>query len=153
TCSECGYVSPKWLGRCPECGSWGTLQESMPATASANVASAAISGQVSKGLNPTSPAQPISKVASTTTKALKTGIREIDRVLGESIRPGTDMLTAGEPGMSRSTLLLEMPAWWTQPEKKPRTAFYGSAEESLRQVRRRAKRSHTFHETLYLATE
>src|SRR5699024_12729371 len=92
TCSECEYVSPKWLWRCPECGSCVTLQESMPATSSANVASVAISGQVSKGLTPTSPAQPISKVASTTTKALKTGIGELDRVLGEGIIPGSVVL-------------------------------------------------------------
>src|SRR5699024_7299812 len=122
TCSECGYVSPKWLGRCPECGSWGTLQESTPAAASANVAVAAITGQVSKGLTPTSPAQPISQVASTTTKALKTGIGELDRVLGDGIIPGAVVLMAGEHGVGRSTLWLEVAAGWTQAEKNPRTA-------------------------------
>src|SRR5699024_12847145 len=124
TCSECGYVSPKWLGRCPECGSWGTLQESMPATASANVASAAISGQVSKGLTPTSPAQPLSKVASTTTKALKTGIGELDRVLGEGIIPGSVVLMAGEPGVGKSSLLAEVAAGWAPAEPTARATWY-----------------------------
>ncbi len=153
TCSECGYVSPKWLGRCPECGSWGTLQESMPATASANVAAAAITGQVSKGLTPSSPAQPISKVASTTTKALKTGIGELDRVLGDGIIPGSVVLMAGEPGVGKSTLLLEVAARWTQAEKDPRTALYVTAEESVGQVRTRAERTDALHDTLYLAAE
>src|SRR5699024_1898812 len=99
------------------------------------------------------PAQPISKVASTTTKALKTGIGELDRVLGDGIIPGSVVLMAGEPGVGKSTLLLEVAARWTQADKEPRTALYVTAEESVGQVRTRAERTDALHDTLYLAAE
>lgn len=94
TCSECGYVSPKWLGRCPDCGSWGTLQESAPAASEGTAASAAVTGQMVKGLTPSSPAQPITKIGASATKTINTGIGELDRVLGKGIVPGSVVLMA-----------------------------------------------------------
>ena len=149
TCSECGFVSPKWLGRCPECGSWGTLQETAAAQSS-TAAQAAVSGRRPTGLTPTSPAVPITKVGASATKAITTGIGELDRVLGRGIVPGSVVLMAGEPGVGKSTLLLEVASRWTQ---LGRTALYATAEESAGQVRARAERTGALHETLYLAAE
>ncbi|OFQ35911.1 DNA repair protein RadA [Corynebacterium sp. HMSC072D12] len=149
TCSECGFVSPKWLGRCPECGSWGTLQETAAAQSS-TAAQAAMSGRRPTGLTPTSPAVPITKVGASATKAINTGIGELDRVLGRGIVPGSVVLMAGEPGVGKSTLLLEVASRWAQ---LGRTALYATAEESAGQVRARAERTGALHETLYLAAE
>ena len=149
TCSECGFVSPKWLGRCPECGSWGTLQETA-ASQESSAAQAAVTGRMPKGLTPTSPALPITKVGAAHTKALNTGIGELDRVLGRGIVPGSVVLMAGEPGVGKSTLLLEVASRWAQ---LGRTALYATAEESAGQVRARAERTGALHETLYLAAE
>lgn len=149
TCSECDYVSPKWLGRCPECGSWGTLQESLP-TPAGSAAQAAAAGELVKGLTPTAPATPITKVAATSTRAIPSGIGELDRVLGSGIVPGSVVLMAGEPGVGKSTLLLEVASQWAQ---LGRTALYVTAEESAGQVRGRAERTGALHETLYLAAE
>lgn len=149
TCSECGFVSPKWLGRCPECGSWGTLQETAAAETS-TAAQAAVSGRRPTGLTPTSPAVPITKVGASATRAINTGIGELDRVLGRGIVPGSVVLMAGEPGVGKSTLLLEVASRWAQ---LGRTALYATAEESAGQVRARAERTGALHETLYLAAE
>lgn len=150
TCSECGYSSPKWLGRCPECGEWGTLQESAVAPKAGSAATAAVSGQVPRGLTPTAPAQPITKIDAATSKAITSGIGELDRVLGKGVIPGSVVLMAGEPGVGKSTLLLEVASQWAQQD---RTALYVTAEESAGQVRARAERTGALHETLYLAAE
>lgn len=151
TCSECGFVSPKWLGRCPECGSWGTLQESQPvAKSSGSAAAAATTGQMTKGLTPTSPATPITKIGASATKTLNTGIGELDRVLGKGMVPGSVVLMAGEPGVGKSTLLLEVASRWASLDRK---ALYVTAEESAGQVRARAERTGALHDTLYLAAE
>ena len=151
TCSECGYASPKWLGRCPDCGSWGTLQESAaPTTSRGGAATAALTGSVPKGLTPTAPAQPITKIDASTSRSVPSGIRELDRVLGSGVVPGSVVLMAGEPGVGKSTLLLEVASKWAAQE---RTALYVTAEESVGQVRSRAERTGALHETLYLAAE
>lgn len=140
TCSECGYSSPKWLGRCPECGSWGTLELGSTPSASAKITS----------LTPTSPAVSISKISATTSEAVTTGIGELDRVLGRGIIPGSVVLLAGEPGVGKSTLLLEVAAGWA---RQGRTALYVTAEESAGQVRLRAERTGAVIDSLYLAAE
>lgn len=139
TCTECEYSSPKWLGRCPECGSWGTLEESTPGTS--NVVGA---------LAPTSPAVPIVAVDAAASTSIKTGIGELDRVLGAGIVPGSVVLMAGEPGVGKSTLLLEVASRWAA---LGRIALYVTAEESAGQVRLRAERTGALHETLYLTSE
>lgn len=83
-CSECGYSSPKWLGRCPECGSWGSMEERTVGAAT-GAAKAAVSGAAPTGLTPTSPAVPIGKIVASTATSISTGIGELDRVLGSGI--------------------------------------------------------------------
>lgn len=141
TCTECGYSSPKWLGRCPECGSWGTLQEEAPVTA----------GPVkTAALTPSAPAHPITKIEAAATATVKSGIGELDRVLGSGVVPGSVVLMAGEPGVGKSTLLLEVASRWAAQGRK---ALYVTAEESAGQVRARAERTDALHDTLYLAAE
>ncbi|WIM67346.1 DNA repair protein RadA [Corynebacterium breve] len=146
TCSECGYASPKWLGRCPECGSWGTLQESLSAP------SAVTSGPVkTQALTPTSPAKPITLIDATSSTTMPSGIGELDRVLGSGVVPGSVVLMAGEPGVGKSTLLLEVASRWAG--LNDRKALYVTAEESAGQVRARAERTGALKDTLYLAAE
>ncbi|WP_055123202.1 DNA repair protein RadA [Corynebacterium oculi] len=167
TCTECGYSSPKWLGRCPECGAWGSMQESAPPLSAAGAArgrGGSLGGGSGKhgaatGLTPTSPAAPMTTISANTTRTIPTGIGELDRVLGSGIVPGSVVLMAGEPGVGKSTLLLEVAARWAaQPteagaEQKTRTALYVTAEESVGQVRLRAERTGAVRDTLYLAAE
>lgn len=107
-------------------------------------------GQMVKGLTPSSPAQPITKIGASATKTITTGIGELDRVLGKGIVPGSVVLMAGEPGVGKSTLLLEVASRWAQLDRK---ALYVTAEESAGQVRARAERTDALHDTLYLAAE
>lgn len=165
TCSECGYSCPKWLGRCPECGSWGTLVESVAANEGsrgrANVVAQAIAGDAVLGLTPSTPAEPITKISAAASQALPTGISELDRVLGRGIIPGSVVLLAGEPGVGKSTLLLEVAHRWTKAAEdsaggsaeSSRRALYVTAEESVGQVRGRAERTGALSEDLYLAAE
>ncbi|WP_291314055.1 DNA repair protein RadA [Corynebacterium sp. UBA2622] len=149
TCSECGYSSPKWLGRCPECGSWGTLQEQTPL---ASASSAVSSGPVRmQALTPTSPATPITTVDATAAHTTPSGIGELDRVLGSGVVPGSVVLMAGEPGVGKSTLLLEVASRWSKLGN--RRALYVTAEESAGQVCARAERTDALNETLFLASE
>ena len=145
TCTECGYSSPKWLGRCPECGSWGTLQEE-------HLLNDATSSPLTPtpALTPTTAAKPITSIDAAATHAVKSGIGELDRVLGNGVVPGSVVLMAGEPGVGKSTLLLEVASRWAQQGKK---ALYVTAEESAGQVRARAERTGALRDTLYLAAE
>ncbi|HEY4605769.1 MAG TPA: DNA repair protein RadA, partial [Blastococcus sp.] len=89
-CTECGYASAKWVGRCPECQAWGTLQE---VGATAAPLRAVATGPV------TAPARPIAQVELAGARAVPTGIAEFDRVLGGGLVPGAVLLVAGEPGV------------------------------------------------------
>lgn len=141
-CTECGYSTPKWLGRCPECGSWGTLEEATPTPGTASPASGTGASRLaSRGLTaltPASPAQPISRIKAQSSTARNTGIEELDRVLGSGIVPGSVVLLAGEPGVGKSTLLLEVAARWAEQGQR---CLYLTAEESAAQVRLRAERT------------
>ncbi|KQB86211.1 DNA repair protein RadA [Corynebacterium lowii] len=174
TCTECGYSSPKWLGRCPECGAWGSMQVTAAPLSAAGATrgrSASLSGGSSSGvvgLTPTAPAAPMTTINAHATRTIPTGIGELDRVLGSGIVPGSVVLMAGEPGVGKSTLLLEVAARWAaQPvgeggvdnaegaggEGSTRTALYVTAEESVGQVRLRAERTGAVRDTLFLAAE
>ena len=125
-CGECGVTTAKWMGRCPECQAWGTLEELgavKPRTVKAGPVSA--------------PARPIGQVDATMAKARPTGVDELDRVLGGGLVPGAVVLLAGEPGVGKSTLLLEVAAAYAGGE---RSALVVTGEESTAQVRSRADR-------------
>ncbi len=137
-CSECGWTTPRWVGRCGECQSWGSVaQGSSPAT---RVASAA----------PARPAQLIADVAIDSARAVPTRIGELDRVLGTGLTPGAVVLLAGEPGVGKSTLLLEVANRWARTGRR---TLYVTAEESAAQVRLRAERTSAVIDGLYLAAE
>jgi len=141
-CTECGETSVRWLGRCPQCQAWGTMAEE-------GARAAALARPVA--VVPTLAAQSISGTDTEVAKAHPTGIGELDRVLGGGLVPGSVLLLAGEPGVGKSTLLLEVGQKFAQLGGRPALMITG--EESTAQVRLRARRTHTMHDELYLAAE
>ena len=99
-CSECGYVSAKWSGQCPECGEWNTLVESAPAEISKASAAAAPSRMAV--------ASPVTEIDIENEHRYNCGIGELDRVLGGGIVKGSVILLSGEPGIGKSTILLQI---------------------------------------------
>lgn len=131
----------RWVGRCPECQAWGTVAEGgQPA-----VPVIATRGAV------TAPARPIAELDPTEAKARPTGVEELDRVLGGGLVPGSVVLLAGEPGVGKSTLLLEVANRFAEAGGRP--ALIVTGEESTAQVRMRAERTEALHPQLYLAAE
>jgi DNA repair protein RadA/Sms len=135
-CSDCGAGHPKWSGQCATCAAWNTLVED-------------VEGPGLNGLPPTvaAVAVPISDVSIAAGAPTKTGVAELDRVLGDGIVAGSVMLFGGEPGIGKSTLLLQLLAAW-----RGRT-LYVSAEESAPQVRLRAERLGALSPDLWLLAE
>ncbi|MGW4529925.1 DNA repair protein RadA [Nocardia sp. NPDC004340] len=142
-CAECTCEVAKWVGRCPDCGAWGSIEEV-----------AASSGAMAVGrraMLPSTAATPISSIDSKKTQSRSTGVSELDRVLGGGIIPGSVVLLSGEPGVGKSTLLLEVAHRWARARDE--IALYVTAEESAGQVRLRADRTDAVHEKVYLAAE
>ncbi|HHL33032.1 MAG TPA: DNA repair protein RadA [Desulfobulbaceae bacterium] len=137
-CGECGYQSRKWLGKCPDCGQWDSLSEQQPAIAAA--ASATI---------------PRPRLLSSSDTAahnrMISGIGELDRVLGGGIVPGSMVLIGGDPGIGKSTLILQLLAALATEQC---SVLYVTGEESARQVSMRAERLQvTDKKNIFLATE
>jgi DNA repair protein RadA/Sms len=124
-CQECGYISPQWLGRCPECNKWKTFVEEYKKEP-------AYGFTISK-----TPTRLLSEIKVSPTIRIKTGIHEFDRVLGGGIVEGALILVGGEPGIGKSTLLLQMIDCVARNGKK---VLYISGEESPSQVKLRASR-------------
>jgi len=137
-CRECGYSTPKWLGRCPECGAWNSFEEEIPVEREA----------FSRA--PAATPRPVTDIAPVTLERLPTGSSELDRVLGGGIVPASLVLVGGDPGIGKSTLLLTLAAHLAR-ERGP--VLYVSGEESVHQIRLRAERLGALVERLLLFTE
>lgn len=144
-CSACGWRASKWVGQCPSCGEWGSLAESAGSGGSARSVVSSATGL------PAVAAQPITGIDPGLARAVPTGIGELDRVLGRGVVPGSVVLLAGEPGVGKSTLLLEVAFRCASAELGP--ALYVTGEESVGQVRLRAERTGALHDELFLAAE
>jgi DNA repair protein RadA/Sms len=138
-CAECGHEVAKWVGRCPECHAWGSVVAAGPGLAPAVAAG-----------TPSAAACPISQVDLHSAQASATGVAELDRVLGGGLVPGAVVLLAGEPGVGKSTLLLEVAH---RCAATGRRALYVTGEESAGQVRLRAQRTGALHDELFIAAE
>lgn len=138
-CTECGSTPPKWTGRCTECNAWGTIEEvgAVPVRTTA-------AGPVSRA------ALPIGQVDARVAASRPTNVDELDRVLGGGLVPGAVALLAGEPGVGKSTLLLDVAAKAASAEHP---TLYITGEESASQVRLRADRINALSPHLYLAAE
>jgi DNA repair protein RadA/Sms len=130
-CSECGGSSPKWAGRCPQCGAWNTLQESV-----VEAPRAAVAPNRFAPLAPAGGVQWLDSVVAAEVPRFATGADEFDRVLGGGLVPGSVVLIGGDPGIGKSTLLLQALAHLSQSVP----VLYVSGEESAAQVALRAKR-------------
>ena len=128
-CQQCGSQSPKWLGRCPDCGAWNSLVEEQAPTSGPTSAALRTSTNAPVPLNEISPNEAGERIV--------TGISELDRVLGSGIFRGSAILLAGEPGIGKSTLSLQMAIALQESDQK---VLYVSGEESLTQIRNRAQR-------------
>jgi DNA repair protein RadA/Sms len=142
-CSECGWGSPKWVGRCGDCQAWGSVAEALMTRAVPHGVRAQ-AGPV------TGAAMPIAQVSVEASAFRSSGVPELDRVLGGGLVPGAAILLAGEPGVGKSTLLLEVAA---QTSRYHRRTLYVTGEESASQVRLRADRTGGVQDELYLAAE
>ncbi|WP_322756268.1 ATPase domain-containing protein, partial [Frankia sp. Cas3] len=147
-CSGCGAESVKWVGRCPRCNTWGTIEAQVPAGRSTHRAGARGLARASAAV--TAPACPMSAVDITTARSRPTGVTELDRVLGGGLVPGAVVLLAGEPGVGKSTLLLEVAA---RSAASGARALVVTGEESTAQVRLRAGRTGAVHADLWVAAE
>jgi len=141
-CSECRHVTAKWVGRCLECGTWGSVDE-------VTVLSA-VRGSTRAVVSPSTAAVPITSIEPDGTRHCPTGIEELDRVLGGGVVPGSVTLLAGDPGVGKSTLLLKVAHQWAAAGRR---ALYVSGEESRGQIRMRADRTGCSDDELYLAAE
>lgn len=139
-CTECGADSLKWLGRCPGCGAWNTMVEEMTAAKADNRI------RFVQGSKP----KPITQVDTTAVGRRITGVCEFDRVLGGGIVPGALMLIGGDPGIGKSTLLLQVAAGVSE---RYGPVLYVSGEESAVQTRMRAERLGSLSNHLFIMTE
>ncbi|MFM1956878.1 MAG: hypothetical protein RLZ41_277 [Actinomycetota bacterium] len=147
TCTDCGWTTPKWVGRCGECQAWDTMQEGKAGGGRGlgtvrQIKPVAIVGS--------SAAKPITDVSTERVAAWSTQVGEFDRVLGGGLVPGAVVLLSGEPGVGKSTLLLEVAA---NTAKSGKTVLYVSGEESVGQIRLRAERTGAMSDNLFIASE
>src|SRR4051812_27376945 len=142
-CQNCGAMSPRWAGKCPSCGEWNTLSEETDAIAPPG------SGVTRRGSGRVIPLEAL-RAQRREAPRFSTGIAELDRVTGGGIVPGSALLIGGEPGIGKSTLLLQLAAALA---RSGRRALYFSGEEAAAQVRLRADRLGLSEAAVELACE
>jgi len=140
-CQECSYETPKWLGKCPGCGSWNSLVEELLPTKNSHE----FKGGLSAGAF-----QPITEIISLEETRTSTSLSEMDRVLGGGIVAGSLVLIGGDPGIGKSTLLLQIANFYSTQQGK---VLYVSGEESPRQIKLRAERLAALSSHLYILAE
>ncbi|WP_372997978.1 DNA repair protein RadA [Lutispora sp.] len=140
-CTECGCESPKWMGKCPECNQWNTFIEEVDTKLAA--------GSSASLLNVAKP-QKMNDISMEEEMRLSTGFGELDRVLGGGIVKGSLVLVGGDPGIGKSTLLLQLS---DNVAKKGHKVLYVSGEESAKQIKIRAQRMNSDSESIYLLSE
>lgn len=128
-CNDCGFETPKWVGQCPGCGSWNTMEEHLTA---AKAQKPGVSGTIAK----IGEAKPLSEISSSDEQRYITGITELDRVLGGGIVKGSVVLLAGDPGIGKSTILLQV----CRAVNNKLNVLYVAGEESPSQIKLRAAR-------------
>lgn len=179
-CGSCGEQWPKWAGQCRACGEWGTLEESVVGASGSGFMRGQPTGRASLG-KPASPAQPIGTFETQATARIPSGVAEFDRVLAGGVVPGAVILLAGEPGIGKSTLLLEVAAAVARGDEsgelnkatgetaqvvslsgrrgdskdssEGRRVLYLTGEETAQQVYSRARRIGALADELLLAAE
>ena len=149
-CTACGFETPRWVGRCPSCGAWNTLEEGLSSASPAKAASS--SGKIAANQRPGTGAAAmlLRDIPEDTTLRTPTGISELDRVLGGGIVEGGLMLIGGDPGIGKSTLLLQV---CSHLAESGRRVLYVSGEESARQIKLRANRLGVSADNLYVLAE
>lgn len=140
-CSECGYESPKWYGKCPSCGEWNTMNEEIKEKSTSSFSKAKITSYA--------PPVQIKDISTTDEIRYKTGLSELDRVLGGGIVKGSLILLGGDPGIGKSTILLQI----CEHLGKSNKILYVSGEESKRQLKLRADRLNVNSDNLYIQTQ
>lgn len=142
-CSECGYESPKWAGKCPECGAWNCMEEMVREPVSAQ------RGAEVRSVGGFSRAVPINEISTADEHRYHTGLSELDRVLGGGIVKGSLVLISGDPGIGKSTMLLQICEYLGENL----SILYVSGEESARQIKLRAGRLGVQSSNLKILTE
>ncbi len=141
-CSECGYEAPKWNGQCPSCNQWNTFSEELKSTSKQQNSGSSRAGIYEKPVL-------IGQISNEDECRYKTGISEMDRVLGGGIVKGSLVLLAGDPGIGKSTMLLQISSYLGEHLK----VLYVSGEESKRQLKLRASRLNVNSDNLYVMTD
>ena len=143
-CQNCGYVNPKWLGKCPECLQWNTFLEEVEEKKTGKIQSIS---SISKN---SAKVTKINSISTDKEERFSTNISELDRVLGSGVIPGSLILVGGDPGIGKSTLLLQVSNNIAETGRK---VLYVSGEENENQIKMRAKRLNANSENLYIYTE
>ncbi len=145
-CQECGYESAKWMGKCPGCGNWNTMVEEVEKAPAQRKGAFAHSQGVSIAAKPI----PVTSIETVNEPRIKTDLEELNRVLGGGVVPGSLVLIGGDPGIGKSTLLLQVSA---QLALKKQSVLYVSGEESQKQTKLRADRLGVMSDQLLVYSE
>ncbi len=143
-CQNCGYESPKWMGRCPGCGEWNQMVEEV------EIIGKGRKGSLSPSDETGAKATPITTIQTENEPRVETRLKEYNRVLGGGVVPGSLVLIGGDPGIGKSTLLLQVSSQLADTDKK---VLYISGEESVKQTKLRADRLNVSSPSLYIYAE